>query len=151
MLRLIGDERVVSVGLVGDAMARPLADTLATASPGTYDTSTLVVIGSGGAMLSAGVKEELKKQLPGVIIMDRFGSSESGAHGAVEDGASGPRFAMNDDTTVLDDQLDPSPGGREDRAAGPERAAPDRLLQGQGEDSRHLSGGLPRGAVVDPR
>ena len=41
--RLIGDEGVVSVGLVGDAMARPLADALASAPPGTYDTSTLAV------------------------------------------------------------------------------------------------------------
>ena len=31
--RLIGDEGVVSVGLVGDAMARPLVDTLVTAPP----------------------------------------------------------------------------------------------------------------------
>ncbi len=83
LLQLVGDERVVSVGLVGDAMARPLAERLASARPGTYDTSTLAVIGSGGAMLSSTVKEELKKQLPTVIIMDRFGSSESGAHGAV--------------------------------------------------------------------
>ncbi len=55
--RIIGDEGVVSVGLVGDAMARPLSDALATAPPGTYDTSTLVVVGSGGAMLSKTVKD----------------------------------------------------------------------------------------------
>ena len=119
VLRLIGDEGVVSVGLVGDAMARPLAEALASAAPGTYDMSTLAVIGSGGAMLSSAVKDELKKQLPAVIIMDRFGSSESGAQGAVEDGASGPRFVMSADTSVLDEQLDPlSPGdGRIGRLA----------------------------------
>jgi len=99
------------MALVGDAMARPLAETLATAAPGTYDTSTLMVIGSGGAMLSVTVREELQKQLPGTIIMDRFGSSEGGASGVVEAGASGPRFTMNADTTVLDDDLRPvSPG-----------------------------------------
>ena len=32
--RLVGDEGVVSVGLVGDAMARPLADALASAASG---------------------------------------------------------------------------------------------------------------------
>jgi fatty-acyl-CoA synthase len=43
--------------------------------------------------------------------MDRFGSSESGAHGAVEDGASGPRFQMGDETSVLDEQMRPlTPG-----------------------------------------
>ena len=66
--------------------------------PGTYDTSTLLVVGSGGAMLSATVKEELQQLLPDVMIMDRFGSSESGAQGAVEDGAGGPRFVMSGDT-----------------------------------------------------
>jgi fatty-acyl-CoA synthase len=107
LLRIIGEEGVVSVGLVGDAMARPLADTLASAEPGTYDTSTLVVLGSGGAMLSSTVKDELRKQLPNVMVLDNFGSSESGAQGAVEAGATGPRFAMNKDTTVLDEDLAP--------------------------------------------
>jgi 3-oxocholest-4-en-26-oate---CoA ligase len=105
--RLVGEERVVSIGLVGDAMARPLAEALAEAPRGTYDTSSLLGVGSGGAMLSSTVKDELKKQLPNALIMDRFGSSESGAQGAVEDGATGPRFAMGDDTSVLDDELRP--------------------------------------------
>jgi fatty-acyl-CoA synthase len=105
ILRLIGDEDVVSSALVGDAMARPLAETLAAAAPGTYDVSKLLVIGSGGAMLSAAVKADLAAQLPGAVIMDRFGSSEAGAQGAVDVGASGPRFVMSDDTAVLDDEL----------------------------------------------
>jgi acyl-CoA synthetase (AMP-forming)/AMP-acid ligase II len=119
LLRDIGDEGVVSVALVGDAMARPLSETLAAALPGTYDVSSLVVIGSGGAMLSAAVKADLAAQLPGAIIMDRFGSSESGAQGVVEVGATGPKFAMGDDTSVLDDDLAPlSPGdGRIGRLA----------------------------------
>jgi fatty-acyl-CoA synthase len=109
--RLIGDEGVVSVGLVGDAMARPLAEALASAPPGRYDTSTLAVIGSGGAMLTPAVKAELKEQLPNVMIMDRFGSSEGGAQGAVEEGATGPRFTMSADTSVLDEELKPlTPG-----------------------------------------
>jgi fatty-acyl-CoA synthase len=105
ILRLIGDEDVVSSALVGDAMARPLAETLAAAPPGTYDVSKLLVIGSGGAMLSAAVKADLAAQLPGAVIMDRFGSSEAGAQGAVDVGASGPRFVMSADTAVLDDEL----------------------------------------------
>jgi 3-oxocholest-4-en-26-oate---CoA ligase len=119
LLRAVGEERVASIALVGDAMARPLAEAIATAADGTYDTSSLLAVGSGGAMLSAAVKEELRVQLPGVLIMDRFGSSESGAHGAVDDGASGPRFVMNDETTVLDDELRPlTPGdGRIGRLA----------------------------------
>ncbi len=65
VLRLIGDERVISVALVGDAMARPLAEAVAAAPSGTYDTSSLLAIGSGGAMLSAAVKEELSTLSPG--------------------------------------------------------------------------------------
>ena len=111
ILRLVADEGVVSSALVGDAMARPLAETLADAPAGTYDVSTLVVIGSGGAMLSATVKADLAAQLPGAMIMDRFGSSEAGAQGAVEVGARGPKFVMSDDTAVLDDDLRPlAPG-----------------------------------------
>ena len=119
LLQLIGDEGVVSTALVGDAMARPLCETLAAAVPGTYDVSTLMVIGSGGAMLSATVKADLAAQLPGAMIMDRFGSSEAGAQGAVEIGASGPKFVMSDDTAVLDDDLVPlAPGdGRIGRLA----------------------------------
>ena len=119
LLRLVGEERVVSSALVGDAMARPLCEALAAAPAGTYDVSSLAVIGSGGAMLSATVKADLSNQLPGVMIMDRFGSSEAGAQGAVEVGASGPRFVMSDDTAVLDDDLRPlAPGdGRIGRLA----------------------------------
>jgi len=105
--RLVSDEGVVSVALVGDAMARPLAQALAAAEPGTYDTSSLLVVGSGGAMLSATVKDELKRHLPSVMVTDRFGASESGAQGAVDQGADGPRFVMGDDTAVLDESLRP--------------------------------------------
>ncbi len=119
VMRLISDERVISVALVGDAMARPLAEAVAAAPPGTYDTSSLLAIGSGGAMLSAAVKEELSNHFPGAMIMDRFGASESGAQGAVEHGERGPIFAMGPDTTVLDDDLRPlTPGdGRIGRLA----------------------------------
>jgi fatty-acyl-CoA synthase len=119
LLRLIGDEGVVSAALVGDAMARPLAEALASAPEGTYDVATLAVIGSGGAMLTAPVKAELAGLLPGTMIMDRFGSSEAGAQGAVDVGAAGPRFVMSEDTSVLDDDLVPLvPGdGRTGRLA----------------------------------
>jgi fatty-acyl-CoA synthase len=109
----------MSIGLVGDAMARPLVEALANAAPGTYDISTLAAVGSGGAMFSKPVKDDLVQQLPDIMIRDTFGSSESGAQGAVETGATGPRFAMGPETTVLDDDLRPlTPGdGRIGRLA----------------------------------
>ncbi|MGH9098407.1 MAG: AMP-binding protein, partial [Acidimicrobiales bacterium] len=119
VLRLVGEEGAVSMGLVGDAMAHPLVEALAAAAPGTYDTSTLAAVGSGGAMFSKTVKDELREQLPNILIRDTFGSSESGAQGLVEAGATGPRFAMGPETTVLDDDLRPlTPGdGRIGRLA----------------------------------
>ncbi len=119
LLRLVGDERAVSAALVGDAMARPLCEAVVAAPPGTYDTSSLAVIGSGGAMLTAAVKGDLGRCFPGAMVMDRFGSSEAGAQGAVEVGASGPTFVMSEDTAVLDDDLRPlAPGdGRIGRLA----------------------------------
>jgi fatty-acyl-CoA synthase len=64
------------------------------------------VVGSGGAILSAAVKDELKAQLPNVIISDNFGSSEVGAQGRnMTEGT--PRFEMDDTTTVLGDALRP--------------------------------------------
>jgi acyl-CoA synthetase (AMP-forming)/AMP-acid ligase II len=118
VLRLVERERVMSVSLVGDAMGRPLAEALAR-SPGAYDTSSVAAMSSGGARFTDPVKAELRAQLPKVMIMDQFGSSESGAQGSIADGAKGPRFAMNKDTSVLDDDLQPlQPGdGRIGRLA----------------------------------
>jgi len=118
VLRLVDRERVLSVSLVGDAMGRPLAEALARA-PGAYDTSSMAAVSSGGARFSDTVKAELSVQLPNVMIMDQFGSSESGAQGSISGGGDGPRFTMNKDTAVLDDDLQPlQPGdGRIGRLA----------------------------------
>src|SRR5439155_1154091 len=60
--RTVEQERCNSVMVVGDAMGRPLAEALA--APGaTYDTSSVIVVGSGGAILSAAVKDQLRAQL----------------------------------------------------------------------------------------
>ena len=118
VLHLVDRERVVSVSLVGDAMGRPLAEALAR-SPGRYDTSSVAAVSSGGARFTDTVKAELGAQLPNVMVMDQFGSSESGAHGSIAVGAEGPRFAMNKETSVLDEDLKPlEPGdGRIGRLA----------------------------------
>ena len=111
--RTVERERCNSVMVIGDAMGRPLAEALA--APGaSYDTSSVIVIGSGGAILSPAVKEQLRAQLPNAMIMDSFGASETGAGGTVfdkEDAGAGPRFTMGEFMTVLDDQLRPvAPG-----------------------------------------
>jgi acyl-CoA synthetase (AMP-forming)/AMP-acid ligase II len=111
ILTLIGDEKVNMVVIVGDAMARPLLDTLTGAAAGTYDTSSLIVIGSGGAILSSSMKEQIAELLPSTIIVDGFGSSETGVQGTRAGQSDKPMFSVNDQTAVLDDDFKPiAPG-----------------------------------------
>ena len=108
--RLIGDEKVNVLVIVGDAMARPLADAH---REGRHDTSTLIVIGSGGAILSPSTKQKLSSLVPNALLVDGFGASETGTVGSRSSlpGTVGdddlPRFTLNEQTTVLDDQLRP--------------------------------------------
>ena len=68
-------ERVNFLLIVGDAFARPLLDGLADRS---YDLSCLTVLLSGGAPLSAPLKDEFLRHLPTLMIVDGLGSSEAG-------------------------------------------------------------------------
>src|SRR5437588_10556374 len=86
--RLVGDERVNVLVIVGDAMARPLADEL-DASASAYDTSALMVVGSGGAVLSPDTKNRLTAVLPNGFIVGGVGSAETGAMGAQPSSAAG--------------------------------------------------------------
>jgi 3-oxocholest-4-en-26-oate---CoA ligase len=108
ILRVAAAERVVTISLIGDAMARPLVETYA-AAPDAYDLSSVAVIGSGGAMLSQGVRAQLEEHFPNVRIADSFGASETGFNGT--SGGIASRFAVGPGTTVLDDDLRPvAPG-----------------------------------------
>ena len=77
---LVGTEAVNILVVVGDAMARPLLDEL-DAHRDRYDISSLVAVGSGGAVLSPATKRRLAEMLPGRIVADAFGSSETGQLG----------------------------------------------------------------------
>jgi len=109
----VAAEGVNAIVLVGDAMARPLLDALA-ADPDRYDLSSLLAVGSGGAVLSPSTKQRLAELLPGRIVADLFGSSETGQVGGEQlegDPFGAPRLRVNDRTDVLDDSLRPvTPG-----------------------------------------
>jgi acyl-CoA synthetase (AMP-forming)/AMP-acid ligase II len=111
--KLVESEKVQSMAIVGDAMARPLAEALD--KPGAcYDTSSLFAIGSGGATYSEGVKAELKKHLPNTLMVDSFGGSEGGNQGrGVEatESQAGPRFQADETSAVLDENMKPLPPG----------------------------------------
>ncbi len=117
VLDLVARERVSSLNLVGDASARPLLDALR-AEPDRFDTSSLLLLGSGGSMLSADVKRGLLERLPSVLgIVEGVGSSESPAQAvAVTTRATAAptaslTFAAKAETIVVDDALQPIPNG----------------------------------------
>ena len=106
--RTVGREKVNSMTITGDAMAVPLADEL---SAGSYDVSSLYAIVSTGAILTGAVRERLAGLLPDAMILDRFGSTESGSTAEAVAGSSpekGLRFAPDtENVTVLDESLRP--------------------------------------------
>jgi acyl-CoA synthetase (AMP-forming)/AMP-acid ligase II len=112
---LIAREHVTFLVIVGDAFARPLVEALDTLDP-TLDLSSLTVVLSGGAILSPTVKQLWVQKLPGTILIDGFGSSESGGQGSSVTAAGGPietapRFRVDSETTVLDDNLEQAAPG----------------------------------------
>lgn len=77
-LELIEEEKVNTLLLVGDAMARPLADLMAETD---YDTSSVMAVASSGAVLSDVVRDKLKALMPKAMILNNFGSTETGHQG----------------------------------------------------------------------
>jgi non-ribosomal peptide synthetase component E (peptide arylation enzyme) len=76
LLDLIARERIVALNLVGDAVATPLVELLE-ARGDEWDTSSLLLLGSGGSILSGPVKDRLLAALPSVLaLIDGIGSSE---------------------------------------------------------------------------
>jgi acyl-CoA synthetase (AMP-forming)/AMP-acid ligase II len=110
---LVEVEQVNALVVVGDAMARPLLEALA-AAPDRYDLGSLMAVGSGGAVLSPSTKAQLAELLPGRVVADRFGSSETGQIGGEQapgDPFGPPCLAVDEVTNVFDDDLIPvAPG-----------------------------------------
>lgn len=100
---LVEREKVQTLTMVGDAMARPLVD----AHDGRK-TPSLMIIASAGAILSDTVKDGLKQKLGSIMILNSFGSSESGHNGhaipGMDKGQEGRvSFKMDDTAAVFDE------------------------------------------------
>ena len=110
--------RVTTIVITGDAMARPLVETLAE-NPDRWDLSSLFVVSSSAVVFSPSVKDQMLELLPDIIIVDAIGSSESGMNGMVVQtkgqtsthGGGGPTVTAGRDAVVLDDHLNPMPAG----------------------------------------
>lgn len=71
------------IQFVGDAMATPLRDALR-AKPGRWNLAHVVNLGSGGAVFSQHLKDDLKQLVPSAGITDGLGASETGMSGLAE-------------------------------------------------------------------
>ena len=102
VLDTVERERTTSLLIVGDAFARPLVDELRT---GRHDASGLRFLLTGGATLSATVKEDLLELLPDLRIVDVLGSSETGRQGVQQSdtrrGASSGTFDRSPTAMVV--------------------------------------------------
>jgi fatty-acyl-CoA synthase len=105
VVRTIEREKVLTVQVVGDAMARPLADAI---ERGSADVSSLAVVANGGALLTPTGKQRLIDVKPGLIVMDGVGSSETGiqmSHMSAPGAVSTGTFDAGPDTFVAAEDL----------------------------------------------
>jgi 3-oxocholest-4-en-26-oate---CoA ligase len=107
VLRLVEREKVISIPVVGDAIARPLIDEI---ERGDYDLSSLITFTNGGAPLSPTVRERIHAALPNVMVMDAVGASESGAQMSTVStpgaGLQAAVFTPQSDTAVVSAEFD---------------------------------------------
>jgi len=95
-------EQVEILLIIGDAFGRPIVDAL---DRGSYELRALRVIVNAGAPLSVETKRALLARLPGRIIVDAIGASESGQQGlhlSTSETAATGQFARTSHTCVLD-------------------------------------------------
>src|SRR5689334_22776635 len=114
--QLVERERANFMIIVGDAFARPMLDALDSDVARSLDLSELRVLLSGGAILSPALKQALVERLPGTLLVDGYGASETGGQGqsVVVSGGEipkAPQFRVSDDTTVLGEDFRPAPAG----------------------------------------
>jgi acyl-CoA synthetase (AMP-forming)/AMP-acid ligase II len=114
--RLVEREKVNTIAVTGDAMARPMIEAL---QDGSYDTSSLVAVSSTAAVFSPSVKDQYLELLPNVIITEAIGATETGFSGMTmhQKGATnkggGPTVRLGPETIVIDDDGKPiEPGSQ---------------------------------------
>jgi acyl-CoA synthetase (AMP-forming)/AMP-acid ligase II len=111
ILDLMEREKVNFVTLVGDAMVRPVVDQVRE-HPDRWDLSSLICLASGGALCASTTKELAREVLPKVMVVDGYGSTETGVVGNErrapgEDAPSAAHFTVDDRTAVLDEDFRP--------------------------------------------
>jgi fatty-acyl-CoA synthase len=112
--RAVEQHQVDQIGLIGDSFALPLLSAL---KEHRYDTSTIRVLVSTAAVLSASVRKELLSYLPdGVMVIESVGASEAGLQAMSYDTQSRhsgiPAYDLREGTVILNQDrsavLDPA-------------------------------------------
>ncbi len=114
--KLVEQEKVNTIAVTGDAMARPMVEAL---RDGSYDTSSVIAFSSTAAVFSPSIKDEYLELLPNCFITEAIGATETGfsgltmhAKGAKARGG-GPTVSIGPDTIVIDDDGKPiGPGSK---------------------------------------
>lgn len=113
ILETVQRERVQLLAIVGDAYARPIVEEL---RGRPYDLPSLQQLATGGAMTSVAHKHALLELLPHLMVIDGYGSSETGgmAFGASRKDTETQRFLGAAGAVVLSDDrsrvLEPGDG-----------------------------------------
>ncbi|MDB5679074.1 acyl-CoA synthetase [Sphingomonas bacterium] len=127
--------RVTRMTIVGQPFAQPLLEAL-DANPGRWDSTSLFIIGSSGAMWNRENKLGLIRHIPQVQLMDSYSSSEAFGMGLSTTSAAGEKatatFELGPDCAIFTED------GR-------------RVEPGSGESGRLAVGGpIPLGYYKDP-
>jgi acyl-CoA synthetase (AMP-forming)/AMP-acid ligase II len=102
--RVVEQEKVNVMAIVGDAMARPLIEAY---HSGSYDASSVFFISSTAALFSTSVKQQYIDAFPNAMLTDAVGSTETGFSGIgviTQEGTEsrGPRVTPHRDAIVID-------------------------------------------------
>ena len=101
----VEEHRVLTLQIVGDAMARPLVDEL---DVHHYDLSGLLALVSGGAAMGSTLKDRFLEHAPHAIVLDAVGSSETGAqmgHTSMKGATATGTFQPGPETSVVSEDL----------------------------------------------
>ena len=120
--RTIAREKVNTVSITGDAMARPMIEALealeADGSLADLDLSSMFVLASTAAIFSPTVKDHYLERFPDLMIIDAIGSSETGSNGMrmvgkgdTQNKGGGPTVQAARDAVVLDEEHNELPAG----------------------------------------
>ncbi len=108
--RTVAREQTNTLMITGDAMARPLADSLVHLKD-ELDLSSLFAVSSSAAIFSQSIKDQFMDLMPNIMVVDSVGATETGMNGIKvaqhhEKSHGGPATVQPSlDSIVVDDDM----------------------------------------------